>query len=129
MSSVLGCSPSGSRYGNVPNELIHRAGPPFLDNHYRGYQHAPNTYRTPLHCAAAYRNLDIIRYLVQNGSSLFLATQDGDSPLKIAIEEYEVERQSKVESDQDPENRKPKGTPQMAVECLHFLMGEQTLNQ
>ena len=37
MPSVLGCSPSGSRYGNVPNELIHRAGPPFLDNHYRGY--------------------------------------------------------------------------------------------
>ena len=21
-----------------PNELVHRAGPPFLDNHYRGYQ-------------------------------------------------------------------------------------------
>ena len=39
MPSVLGCSPSGSRYGNVPNELIHRAGPPFLDNHYRGYQY------------------------------------------------------------------------------------------
>ena len=39
MPSVLGCSQSGSRYGNVPNELIHRAGPPFLDNHYRGYQY------------------------------------------------------------------------------------------
>ena len=38
MPSVYGCIPSGSRYGNVPNELIHRAGPPFLDNHYRGYQ-------------------------------------------------------------------------------------------
>ena len=38
MPSVFGCIPSGSRYGNVPNELIHRAGPPFLDNHYRGYQ-------------------------------------------------------------------------------------------
>ena len=36
--SVFGCIPSGSRYGNVPNELVHRAGPPFLDNHYRGYQ-------------------------------------------------------------------------------------------
>ena len=32
--SVLGCIPSGSRCGNVPNELVHRAGPPFLDNHY-----------------------------------------------------------------------------------------------
>ena len=39
MPSVFGCIPSGSRYGNVPNELIHRAGPPFLDNHYRGYQY------------------------------------------------------------------------------------------
>ena len=38
MPSVFGCIPSGSRYGNVPNELVHRAGPPFLDNHYRGYQ-------------------------------------------------------------------------------------------
>ena len=34
----LGCISSGLRYGNVPNELVHRAGPPFLDNHYRGYQ-------------------------------------------------------------------------------------------
>ena len=39
MPSVFGCIPPGSRYGNVPNELIHRAGPPFLDNHYRGYQY------------------------------------------------------------------------------------------
>ena len=38
MPSVFGCIPSGSRYGNGPNELVHRAGPPFLDNHYRGYQ-------------------------------------------------------------------------------------------
>ena len=40
--SVFGCIPLGSRYGNVPNELIHRAGPPFLDNHYRGYQYIFN---------------------------------------------------------------------------------------
>ena len=38
MPSVFGCIPSRSRYGNVPNELIRRVGPPFLDNHYRGYQ-------------------------------------------------------------------------------------------
>ena len=38
MPSVSCCIPSGLRYGNVPNELVHRAGPPFLDNHYRGYQ-------------------------------------------------------------------------------------------
>ena len=42
MPSVFGCISSGSRYGNVPNELIHRAGPPFLDNHYRGYQYRGN---------------------------------------------------------------------------------------
>ena len=30
--SVFGCIPSESRYGNVPNELIHRAGPPFPVN-------------------------------------------------------------------------------------------------
>ena len=35
----FGCIPSGSRHGNDPNELVHRAGPPFLDNHYRGYQY------------------------------------------------------------------------------------------
>ena len=40
MPSVFVCIPSGSRYGNVPNELVHRAGPPFLDNHYRGYQYS-----------------------------------------------------------------------------------------
>ena len=40
MPSVFGFTFSGSRYGNVPNEVIHRAGPPFLDNHYRGYQYS-----------------------------------------------------------------------------------------
>ena len=35
----FGCIPSGSRYGNGPNKLVHRAGSPFLDNHYRGYQY------------------------------------------------------------------------------------------
>ena len=34
MPSVLGYIPPGSRYGNVPNELVHRAGLPFLDNYY-----------------------------------------------------------------------------------------------
>ena len=34
MPSVFGCLPSRSRCGNVPNEFVHRAGPPFLDNHY-----------------------------------------------------------------------------------------------
>ena len=38
MALVLGYIPSGSRCGNIPNKLVHRAGSPFLDNHYRGYQ-------------------------------------------------------------------------------------------
>ena len=32
--SVLSCIPSGLRCSNVPNELVHRAEPPSLDNHY-----------------------------------------------------------------------------------------------
>ena len=39
MPSVFGFIPSGSKYGNVPNELVLRAGPPFLDNHSNGYQY------------------------------------------------------------------------------------------
>ena len=34
----FGCFPIESRCGNVPNELVHRAQPPFLDDHYCGYQ-------------------------------------------------------------------------------------------
>ena len=42
MPSVLGYIPSGSRYGNIPNELVRIAGSPFLDNHYHGYQYYTN---------------------------------------------------------------------------------------
>ena len=38
VSSVIGCFPYGSRCGNIPNELVYRAVPPFLGNHYLGYQ-------------------------------------------------------------------------------------------
>ena len=31
--TVLSVFGSGSGCGNVPNELVHRVGPPFLDNH------------------------------------------------------------------------------------------------
>ncbi len=74
----------------------------------------PSQYhRTPLHCAAAYCNLDMIHYLIDNGASLFLTTQDGETPLKIAIEEYEVQSQGEG---------KQEGS-QTAVECLHYLIG------
>ena len=43
--------PSGSRYGNVPNELVHRAGPPFLDNHYHCNQYVTGPRKTTLMAA------------------------------------------------------------------------------
>ncbi len=73
-------------------------------------------HRTPLHCAAAYCHLDMIHYLIDNGASLFLTTQDEETPLKIAVEEYKVQSQGEG---------KQEGS-QMAVECLHYLMGKVT---
>ena len=35
----FGCIPSGSRCGNVPNELVHKARPPISVNHYCGCQY------------------------------------------------------------------------------------------
>ena len=68
MPSVLDCSPSGSRYGNVPNELIHRAGPPFLDNHYRGYQ-----YRG---CFVTFNQFVGLPYLPAEGMVVLESTRD-----------------------------------------------------
>ena len=48
---------AGSRYGNVPNELIHRAGPPFLGSHYCGYQ-------LPVH-VSNYKAFDLRRLRLQ----------------------------------------------------------------
>ena len=39
MPLVFAYNPSESRCGNIPNEPAHRVGPPFLDNHYHGYQY------------------------------------------------------------------------------------------
>ena len=38
MPTDFGYIPPGSRCGNVPNELVHGVGLPFLDDHYRDYQ-------------------------------------------------------------------------------------------
>ena len=54
MPSVFDYIPSRSRCGNVPNELVHRAGPLFLDNHYCGYQYA---------CILDCSNANIISYM------------------------------------------------------------------
>lgn len=75
--------------------------------------------RTPLHCAAAYCNLSMTQYLIENGGSLFMTTKDGDTPLKIAAEESEVQRQGKNDE---------KEANQTAIECLHYLMGKLKVN-
>jgi len=75
-------------------------------------------YRTPLHCAAAYSNLAMISYLVESGSSLFLSTQDGDTPLQIALEEYEGQKNKQTSSDGEGEN-----TATAATECWMYLSG------
>ena len=56
MPSVFGCIPSGSRCGNGPNELVHRAGPLFLDNHYRGYQYIMYMYSVVVNVIPIYGN-------------------------------------------------------------------------
>ena len=61
MPSVFGCIPSGSRYGNVPNELIHRAGPPFLDNHYRGYQYNVQYVSLAVHTLPAHSHIPLYK--------------------------------------------------------------------
>ena len=71
-------------------------------------------FRTPLHCAVAYTNLEMIRFLVQQGASLFMMTKDGDTPLKIIAEEYK----SQKEEDKDSERAS------QLVACLHHLAGK-----
>lgn len=68
-----------------------------------------------MHCAVAYSNLEVIRYLVQHGASLFLRTRDGDTPLNIAQEEHKllgVEQGAGLD-----DNLKA------ATECLEYLRG------
>ncbi len=59
----------------------------------------------------------MVRYLVEHGASLFLATQDGDTPYHIAQEEHKLLQE---------EGAGPKGnhTHQAAAECLEYLRGE-----
>ena len=73
-----------------------------------------NYFRTPLHCAVAYTNLEMVRFLVQQGASLFMMTKDGDTPLKIIAEEYK----SQKEEDKDSSEK-----ASQLVACLHHLAG------
>ena len=47
------------------------------------------TCRTPLHCAASCSNLEMVQYLIHNGASVFMKTVDGQTPLRVAFEEFE----------------------------------------
>ena len=85
-----------------------------------------HTCRTPLHCAVAYSNTDITRYLVENGASLFLTTKDGDTPLKIGTEEYEIQRGN---MSTDGVEKGEESDCQATAECLHYLMGWYTITQ
>ena len=71
-------------------------------------------FRTPLHCAVVYTNLEMIRYLVHQGASLFMMTKDGDTSLKIITEDYK----SQKEEDKDSEKAS------QLVACLHYLAGK-----
>jgi hypothetical protein len=81
------------------------------------------TTRTPLHCAVAYSNLVVTRYLVEHGASLFLATKDGDTPLHIAEEECKLVKAGQ----QERESGEDRGTLETAVQCLDYLKGTQLL--
>ncbi len=72
--------------------------------------------RTPLHCAIAYSNVEMVRYQVEHGASLFLATQDGDTPYNIAQEEQKLLMEEGVEPQETH-------TLQAAAECLEYLTG------
>lgn len=78
-----------------------------------------NVYRTPLHCAVAYSNLVVTRYLVEHGASLFLTTKEGDTPLHIAEEEHKLVRMGQ----QDGGSTGQDGTLEAATKCLDYLKG------
>ena len=72
--------------------------------------------RTPLHCAVAYCNLEVIRYLLEHGASLFLMTRDGDTPLAIAQEELKLVK---------AEQQSSADVLTSATKCLEYLQGQQ----
>ena len=72
----------------------------------------PPPCRTPLHCAIAYSNLEMLQYLLENGASLFLEAREGETPLRIGMEEYRLQQEAQGYTNPATE------------ECLKCLMGE-----
>ena len=81
--------------------------------------YTPTLLRTPLHVAVAYRNLEMLKFLVHQGASLFVATHDGDTPLKILVEDHKMI--SKEEKDSEK-------TSQLEA-CLQYLTGGMSICQ
>ena len=55
----------------------------------------------------------MIRYLIGHGASLFLETTEGETPVKIGMEEYRLQQESQAGK-----------TNEATVECLKYLTGE-----
>jgi ankyrin repeat protein len=43
---------------------------------------------TPLHWAARYGYLDVVKYLVEKGADVKAVNKDGDNPLHLAVKNY-----------------------------------------
>ena len=89
------------------------------DTHTHTHTHThytlPSSSRTPLHCAVAYSNCHVISYLLSKGASLFLKTQEGDSPLSLG----QVELRAQQEMAEG-------GNVAAAEQALHCLQGQQS---
>lgn len=72
--------------------------------------------RTPLHCAAAYRNQEMMEYLLCQGASLYLTTKDGDTPLNIIMEDYKTVKGEEKDVDQNSKSSQ-------LLACLNYLSG------
>lgn len=64
-----------------------------------------------MHCAVAYSNVAVIRYLVEHGASLFLTTGEGETPHDIAQEEHRLVLKEPAHADM----------LSATTECLRYL--------
>ena len=56
----------------------------------------------------------MIKYLLYQGASLYLTTKDGDTPLKIAMEDFKTMKDQEKDKDQN----------KRLLACLHYLSGQ-----
>lgn len=65
----------------------------------------------------------LVKYLVEHGASLFLTTNDGDTPLTVAQKEKVMEE--RAEGGGGGKGKEKEGTGM--DDCLHYLQGERVL--